>query len=78
MAKPITTHFRCGPQPGDSHPDEWMIRGLVDTGEDQAAEIEAADKLDRLMCDCCQAHQASPHDLTRSGPDMLCDPCAEL
>ncbi len=67
--------FSCGPKPGE-HPDFWMVRGLVDTGEDQEAEMVAADKKDRLMCDCCQQYQPSHLDLRCCGGDMLCDGCA--
>ncbi len=72
----LTTYFVCGPRLGDTHPDEWMLVGLVDDGSEQAAEIEAADTLDRLMCDCCQAYQDSHCDLVRSGPELLCDGCS--
>lgn len=70
-------YFTCGPRPGDTHPDEWMIVGLVDDGTEQQAEIQASDARDRLMCDCCQAYQRERHDLTQSGSELLCDDCCE-
>ncbi len=75
MTEPIITMFWCGPRPGDSHHEDWMLVGLVDDGTEQREEIEASDELDRLMCDCCQDYQSSSHELTRSGPDMLCEGC---
>lgn len=70
------TFISCGPNPGDSHPDEWMLVGLVDTGESQAEAIEEADALDRLMCDCCQGYESSHKELVKSGDNMLCADCA--
>ena len=69
------TFFQCGPNPGDHHPDEWMLVGLVDDGTEQREMIEESDARDRLMCECCQGYVASHADLTRSGPDLLCDDC---
>lgn len=71
------TFVQCGPKPGQTFED-WQLVGLVDDGTEQREEIEAADKLDRTMCDCCQEHQVAAHDLTASGPDMLCDGCCPV
>ena len=76
MAEPLACFYICGPKPGDSHPEEWMLVGLVDDGTEQREAIEAADTLDRLMCDCCQGYQPSHHDLVRSGGELLCDECS--
>ena len=76
MSKPALTFHQCGPRPGDAHPEDWMLVGLVNDGTEQREAIEAADKRERLRCDCCQAYQDSPDDLLQSGGDMICDDCA--
>ncbi len=30
MTETLTTFISCGPRPDDSHPNEWMLVGLVD------------------------------------------------
>lgn len=77
MAEALACYYACGPKPGQCF-DEWAAIGLVDDGEEQRAEIEAADTLDRLMCDCCQGYVDRHEELTRSGPEMLCDDCCPV
>ena len=79
MSKAIAFHS-CGPRPGDTHPEEWMMVGIFDDGSEQREAMADADKRDRLMCDVCQEYQMTNDELTPSGGEMLCRDCvsAEL
>lgn len=42
----------------------------------ESVPVDDADKLDRLMCDCCQGYHDRYEELTRSGDELLCEECA--
>lgn len=78
MEKPTTleiSFIQCGSKDTDTHPEEWMLVGLVDDGSEQEEAIAEADSLDRLMCDCCQGYVNKHVDLTNSGEEVLCEEC---
>lgn len=76
MSTPAITFIACGPGPGDSHPEEWLLVGLVDDGTEQRKAIEESDARERLMCDCCQEYQSRYEDMITSGNERLCKGCA--